>query len=108
MSKDRKDGCKKGGPTVFTRRAALQAGLAAGALSIAGLAPRVARAQDRPVTKVLDFETTANVAKAEQEGELVFYTHDGERAAAGVMEAFNKDFPKIKTSYFRAQTGALY
>jgi len=93
---------------LVTRRSALQAGLAAGALSIAGLLPQAARAQGRTVTKVLDFETTADVAKAEQEGELVFYTHDGERAAAGVMEAFNKDFPKIKTSYFRAQNGALY
>jgi iron(III) transport system substrate-binding protein len=112
VNKDRKDDFRQPEPRVFTRRFALQAGLGAGfgagALSIAGLTAGVVRAQVRATTKVLDFETSADVAKAEQEGEVVFYTHDGERAAAGVMEAFNKDFPKIKTSYFRAQTGALY
>ena len=29
-------------------------------------------------------------------------------ATAAIAEAFGKDFPKIKTSYVRAQTGALY
>ena len=52
--------------------------------------------------------TNADVAKAEQEGQLVFYCHENEAGTAGIMEGFNKDFPKIKTSYVRAQTGALY
>ena len=91
-----------------TRRAALQAGLAVAALPLTGWMTGAARAQDRKVTKVLDFTTGADVAKAEQEGEVVFYTHDSEPAAAGILEAFTKDFPKIKTSYVRAQTGALY
>ncbi|MBU6497773.1 MAG: extracellular solute-binding protein, partial [Rhodospirillales bacterium] len=43
-----------------------------------------------------------------QEGAVVFYTHDSETAAAAVVNAFSKDFPKIKGSYIRAQTGALY
>ena len=59
-------------------------------------------------TKVLDFLTNADVAKAEQEGQLVFYCHENEAGTAGIMEGFSKDFPKIKTSYVRAQTGALY
>jgi iron(III) transport system substrate-binding protein len=91
-----------------TRRATLKAGLAVAALPAAGLIARPALAQDRKVTKVLDFTTGADVAKAEQEGEIVFYTHDSEPAAAGIIEAFTKDFPKIKGSYVRAQTGALY
>lgn len=90
------------------RRAAVGAGLAFAALPLAALLPRAAAAQTRPVTKVLDFTTSADIAKAEAEGEVVLYTHDSEPAAAGVMEAFSKDFPKIKGKYLRAQTGALY
>ena len=52
--------------------------------------------------------TNADVAKAEQEGQLVFYCHENEPGTAGIMEGFRKDFPKINTSYVRAQTGALY
>ena len=59
-------------------------------------------------TKVLDFQTGADVAKAEQEGEVVYYGHDGEAAIGVLLDAFKKDFPKIKTSYVRLQTGALY
>jgi iron(III) transport system substrate-binding protein len=91
-----------------TRRFALQAGLAAAALPLAGLAAEPAAEQARPVTKILDFTTTADIAKAEQEGALLFYTHDGEAGAAAAMDAFNKDFPKIKAAYVRLQNGALY
>lgn len=91
-----------------TRRTALKAGLVLAGLPMAGLAARRAVAQDRTVTKVMDFETAADVAKAEQEGALLFYTNDSENAGAAVMDAFNKDFPKIKTGYIRAQTGSLY
>jgi len=52
--------------------------------------------------------TNADVEKAEQEGQLVFYCHENEPGTAGIMEGFRKDFPKINTSYVRAQTGALY
>jgi iron(III) transport system substrate-binding protein len=65
-------------------------------------------AQSKAPTKVLDFMTYADVAKAEQEGELVFYCHENEAGLAGILNGFKKDFPKIKTSYIRAQTGALY
>ena len=90
------------------RRAILQAGIGLAALPLAGITAGRARAEDRPVTKVRDFETSADVAKAEQEGAVLFYTHDSENAGAAITEAFSKDFPKIKASYFRAQTGALY
>ena len=57
---------------------------------------------------MLDFQTDADVAKAEQEGEVVYYGHDSEPGIGVLLDAFKKDFPKIKTSYVRLQTGALY
>jgi iron(III) transport system substrate-binding protein len=54
------------------------------------------------------FETAADIAKAEQEGEFLYYTHDSEPAAAGIVEAFGKDFPKIKGKYFRLQNSSLF
>ena len=101
------DGTKKG---KITRRGLLQAGTAMAALPFVGIAaPSVlAQGMSNSPTKVLDFMTNADVAKAEQEGQLVFYCHENEAGTAGIMEGFRKDFPKIKTSYVRAQTGALY
>ena len=93
--------------TRVTRRDLLgaAAGLAAG-----GIVARGARAQTsaKAPTQVLDFLTYADVAKAEQEGQFVFYCHENEAGTAAIADAFGKDFPKIKTSYVRAQTGALY
>jgi len=66
------------------------------------------RAYAQSPTKVLDFTTGADIAKAEQEGEFLFYTHDSEPAAAGIIEAFSKDFPKIRGKYVRAQNGSLF
>src|ERR1051326_4387235 len=80
--------------------------LATAAASLLARAP-VVSAQAK-VTKVLDFQTAADVAKAEQEGEVVYYGHDGEAGIAVLLDSFKKDFPKIKTSYVRLQTGALY
>ena len=93
----------------ITRRSVLKGGIAIAATPIvyATLSDRLA-AQGRPVTKVLDFMTAADVAKAEAEGEFTFYSHDSEPAIAGILEAFSKDFPKIKGKYVRAQTGTLY
>lgn len=99
---------RNGAKQAATRRTALKAGLALAALPMAGLTARLVQAQGRKVTKVLDFETAADMAKAEQEGSLLFYTNDSENAGAAVMDAFHKDFPKIRTGYVRAQTGALY
>jgi len=91
-----------------TRRQALKAGLAVAALPLIPAAVREAAAQERKVTTVHGFETAADIAKAEQEGEFVYFTHDSEPAAAGVAEAFSKDFPKIKGKYFRLQNGSLF
>jgi iron(III) transport system substrate-binding protein len=88
-----------------SRRRLLQTALAAATLP---LAKRTANAQTRPVTAVQGFETSADMAKAEAEGEVLFYTHDSDPAGAAIVDAFHKDFPKIKGSYLRAQTGALY
>jgi iron(III) transport system substrate-binding protein len=92
------------------RRRLLQAGAGLIAASSAGLPVRTALAQEqgKNPTKVLDFLTYADVAKAEQEGALVFYCHENEAGTAAIVEGFHADFPKIKTSYVRAQTGALY
>lgn len=91
-----------------TRRTALKGGIAIASVPLAaGLAGRAA-AQDRKITKVLDFTTAADVAKAEAEGEFLFYSHDSEPAIAGILEAFSKDFPKIKGKYVRAQNGSLF
>src|SRR5437762_1786987 len=92
---------------VLNRRHFLKTGALVAAT--APFLPRVpfAAAQARG-TKVLDFQTGADLAKAEQEGEIVYYGHDGEAGIAVLLDAFKKDFPKIKTSYVRLQTGALY
>jgi iron(III) transport system substrate-binding protein len=78
------------------------------ALAILALWTLGAHAGTRAPVKVLDFLTGADVAKAEQEGELVYYGHDSESGIATLLDAFKKDFPKIKTSYVRLQTGGLY
>lgn len=92
-----------------SRRTVLKSGLAVAATPLASglFADRLA-AQGRPVTKVLDFTTAADVAKAEAEGEFTYYSHDSEPGIAGILEAFSKDFPKIKGKYVRAQTGTLF
>jgi iron(III) transport system substrate-binding protein len=96
--------------TGSTRRNVLKAGAALTAVSMGGAAARHALAQvaGKPPIKVLDFFTYADVAKAEQEGQLVFYCHENEAGTAAIMDGFHAAFPKIKTSYVRAQTGALY
>src|ERR1700674_5679812 len=87
-----------------TRRAFLKTAAAA-----AAMAPLLAGApQASGATKVLDFQTAADIAKAEQEGEVVYYGHDSEQGIVTILDAFKKDFPKIKTSYVRLQTGGLY
>jgi iron(III) transport system substrate-binding protein len=92
-----------------TRRAVLKAAAAIAAMPIAaGTLSNRLMAQARTVTKVHDFETAADVAKAEAEGEFTFYSHDSEPAIAGILEAFSKDFPKIKGKYVRAQNGTLF
>jgi iron(III) transport system substrate-binding protein len=89
----------------LSRRDLLKGGAALATVPLLGT--REAAAQAR-ASKVHDFQTGADVAKAEQEGELVYYGHDGEAGIGTLLEAFRKDFPKIKTSYTRLQTGALY
>jgi iron(III) transport system substrate-binding protein len=89
----------------FTRRQMLQVGAA---LATPMFAPRVSAQGAKTPTKVHDFTTYADLAKAEQEGQIVYYCHENEAGTAAIMEGFGKDFPKIKTSYVRAQTGALY
>lgn len=92
--------------SILSRRAALWGVLGAAALPLAGVTARRGRAE--AATTVNGVRTSADVAKAEQEGQMLFYTVDGEEAAAIVADAFTKTFPKIKGKYFRAQNGALY
>ncbi len=92
-----------------TRRTFVKGSLAVAAMPLASglLADRLA-AQGRPVTKVHDFTTAADIAKAETEGEFTYYSHDSEPGIAGILAAFNKDFPKIKGKYVRAQNSTLF
>ena len=94
--------------TIVTRRGFLRAGALAAAAPVLAGAPFALAQSPARVTKVLDFQTGADVAKAEQEGEVVYYGHDGEAGIGVLLDSFKKDFPKIKTSYVRLQTGALY
>ena len=92
-----------------TRRTFVKGGLAIAAMPLlAGPLSQRLAAQGRPVTKVLDFTTTADIAKAEAEGEFTYYSHDSEPGIAGILAAFNKDFPKIKGKYVRAQNSTLF
>jgi iron(III) transport system substrate-binding protein len=93
----------------ITRLPLLRTGaMLAVALAFLALSTSSPQAGEKAPVKVLDFMTGADVAKAEQEGELVYYGHDSEAAIGTLLNAFKKDFPKIKTSYVRLQTGALY
>jgi iron(III) transport system substrate-binding protein len=58
--------------------------------------------------KCRGFKTCADVDKAEAEGAFVLYSTDPEAGQVKLLAAFNKLFPKIKTSYVRLQAGALY
>jgi len=58
--------------------------------------------------QIQGFKTCADVAKAEQEGEVVIYSTNPEAAAQKVLAVFRDAFPKIKTNYVRLQAGALY
>src|SRR3954469_20242000 len=89
-----------------TRRHVLKAGAALAATSFA--MPRLSAQGGKTPTKVLDFLTYADVAKAEQEGAFVFYCHENEDGTAAIANAFEKDLPKIKARYVRAQTRAPY
>ena len=83
---------------VTTRRSLLGSAAILSALGSVGLARAAGP----------DIKTGADIAKAEQEGEVVYYSHDGESGASAVVEGFTRDFPKIKAKYVRAQTGALF
>jgi len=54
------------------------------------------------------FVTCANVEQAEKEGSLVIYSPDPEANQTATINAFMAAFPKIKATYLRLQTGALY
>src|SRR5712664_2352753 len=91
----------------MNRRGFLKTATFAAAAAPLARAP-FAAGQARTATKVHDFQTLADIAKGEQEGEVVYYGHDSEPGIGVLLDAFKKDFPKIKTSYVRLQTGALY
>src|SRR3954465_9870547 len=90
----------------LTRRHVLKTGAALAATGFA--APRVSAQGAKAPTKVLDFLTYADVAKAEQEGAFVFYCHENEAGTAAIARALGRDFPKSRASFGRAQRGALY
>jgi iron(III) transport system substrate-binding protein len=98
---------KRMSSAALSRRGLILAGTAS--LAMPALIGRAGAQSARKVTMTsAGFETAADVAKAEAEGEVLFYTHDSDPAGAALMAAFSKDFPKIRANYLRAQTGALY
>src|ERR1700753_4203539 len=54
------------------------------------------------------FKKCADVAKAEHEGEVVFYTPAPPQATTEVMNDFMQAFPKIKATFLRLQAGNLF
>ncbi len=82
-------------------------GMAACVIGWTGLAHAQAKVCEKP-RQMEGFKTCADVAKAEAEGAFVLYSTDPEPGQAKLVGAFNKAFPKIKTTYFRLQAGALY
>lgn len=106
MSTEDKAKRSASGLLVPSRRNALRAGLSLAALPVLNLvSPRIAQAA---TSTVQGFETGADVAAAEKEGNLVFYTHDSGAAAAAICDAFHKDFPKINARYVSLQNGSLF
>ena len=90
------------------------AGLALSAIVWGAWSPANAQAQ-AATAKLCDnprqmdgFKTCANVEKAKAEGAFTLYSTDPEQGQVKLLAAFNKMFPKIKTSYVRLQAGALY
>src|SRR5271168_4513822 len=109
MTEDFKKKTVQAGEKSSGRRDVLRAGLSLAALPVLGaLAPGRAHAQAVKSATVQGIETGADVAAAEREGSVVFYTHDSGAAAAAICAAFQNDFPKITARYVSAQTGALF
>jgi iron(III) transport system substrate-binding protein len=78
-------------------------------LALAAIVAGNARADTCDKPRQMDgFKTCADVAKAEQEGELVFYSTDPETAGEALLAKFRTAFPAIKTAYLRLQAGGLY
>lgn len=95
----------------ISRRDALRAGISLASLPaltfLAGGRSAYA-ATTVPLASGGELETGADLAAAEKEGSVVFYTHDSSSAAAVICEEFTKDFPKINARYVSLQTGALF
>ena len=71
------------------------------------VAGALAAACDNP-RQMDGFKTCANVEEAEKEGALILYSPDPEANQNALLNAFMARFPKIKATYLRLQTGALY
>lgn len=91
-------------PVLLRRLLATTAGLALTAMLGIGAAEAASCANPR---QMAGFKTCADVAKAEAEGELTFYTTDPPGGTTEVMNDFMKAFPKIKASFIRLQAGNL-
>lgn len=75
--------------------------------AILPIATAWAAACDKP-RQMDGFKTCANVEAAEKEGALVMYSPDPESNQTTLLNSFMAAFPKIKATYLRLQTGALY
>jgi len=86
-------------------RFGLAVGAALGAALLLTLAPALACEKPRQMN---GFSTCADVDAAFAEGSLVHYSPDPETAQTQYLADFRAQFPQIKTTYLRLQTGALY
>jgi iron(III) transport system substrate-binding protein len=67
-----------------------------GAVLICGTASAAEKGVCPNPTQMQEFKTCADVAKAEQEGEVVIYATNPEQAELKVLARFSEMFPKIK------------
>ncbi|MSP00900.1 MAG: extracellular solute-binding protein [Acetobacteraceae bacterium] len=84
-----------------------KAGVVAAMTAALPLGAAFAAACDNP-RQMTGFKTCANVEQAEKEGALTVYSPDPETNQMSLSNAFMATFPKIKVTYLRLQTGALY
>ena len=91
-------------PYPLWRLSTASIGLAFAMLLGLGAAEAASCANPRQMT---GFKTCADVAKAEAEGVLTFYTTDPPGGTTEVLNDFMKAFPKIKASFIRLQAGNL-
>lgn len=90
-----------------TAASTLAAAVAVAVFSVVAGASAAEAASCAAPRQMEGFKTCADVAKAEAEGEITFYTTDPPAGTTEMLAEFMKAFPKIKASFIRLQAGNL-